>query len=212
MPKDILPLLSKDEEKQKAISAQAATNLQAAKSKPPPTSSPVPPQTPSTPAASKKIPMKISEIPPFSAAKRKPQPVPVPEGAKKDIDLGVPSITSPSPSNGSLSADKEKEKEKADAEKAKLNPNASTFVFKPNPGAAAFKPVRITLLSVTPADVIVGTVVYQYSSDAACSSPSKCGRSVQGLADVVSACCWSFGSQEPFLPGAARNHAERLQP
>lgn len=137
MPKDILPLLSKDEDKQKAIEAKAAVNLEKAKAAK--TQSPAalksPPAAPaSATPTSKKIAMKIPEIPPFKprqslAAHPVPPPpvITVPEGAERDI----PMPTSPTPSAGSHAS--------ANA-LAKLNPKASAFVFKPT--AAAFKPVR----------------------------------------------------------------------
>lgn len=134
MPKDILPILSKDEAKQKAMEAKAAETLKAAENAKKVQASP---KTPSKPAQSKasppkKVPMKVQEIPPFNALKRKPPALPVPETASQNIPLA----TSPSPSDASNSTA---------AAKANLNPNASSFVFKPNPRAAAFKPVRWAL-------------------------------------------------------------------
>jgi len=90
--------------------------------------------------------MKISEIPPFKpkvtvavqpaqAPAPAPAPAPafaIPESAKKDIPLA----TSPTPSMMSQGS-----------QHAKLNPNASSFVFKPNPAAAAFKPGQPSTLS-----------------------------------------------------------------
>jgi hypothetical protein len=74
--------------------------------------------------------MSIPEIPPFNPAKRKPPPVVVAETAGQSI----PMATSPTPSQGT---------EASAGAAAKLNPKASTFVFKPNPTAAAFKPVGV---------------------------------------------------------------------
>lgn len=135
LPKDILPILSKDEAKQKDIEAKATNALQAAKerklsiAKDSPAKSPVILNSVKSdapkPAPPKKIVMKIPEIPPFNPAKRKAPAVPVPESATQDIKL----ITSPAPSNGSLAS-----------QATKLNPTASTFVFKPRADAAPFKP------------------------------------------------------------------------
>ena len=126
MPKDILPLLSKDEEKQKAIEAKAAAAIEDAKRKA------AEPSVKSSPPGPKKIPMKIPEIPPWKpkAAGTTPQPptIAVPESARHDI----PQAASPTPSGTSQASQNLA---------AKLNPKASSFVFKPNPTAAAFKPV-----------------------------------------------------------------------
>ncbi|AAW43699.1 hypothetical protein CNBE4880 [Cryptococcus deneoformans B-3501A] len=135
LPKDILPILSKDEAKQKDIEAKATSALQAAKERKSSIAKDSPAKSPATlnsvksdapkPAPPKKIVMKIPEIPPFNPAKRKAPAVPVPESATQDIKL----ITSPAPSNGSLAS-----------QATKLNPTASTFVFKPRADAAPFKP------------------------------------------------------------------------
>ncbi|KAK1927011.1 putative mRNA polyadenylation-related protein [Papiliotrema laurentii] len=124
MPKDILPLLAKDAEKQKAIEEKAALALEDAKRKPEAAAAKASPST----SQPKKIAMKIPEIPPFKP-KVSPNPptIPVPESASKDI----PQATSPTPSAASHASGNLQ---------AKLNPNASSFVFKPNPAAAAFKP------------------------------------------------------------------------
>lgn len=124
IPTDMLNLLSKDEEKQKAIAAKAAQAVEDAKRKPETVAKSAPP------AASRKISMKIPEIPPFKPKVTPPAPtIAVPESATKDIPLA----TSPTPSTTSI------------ASAAKLNPKASTFVFKPNPTAAAFTPVRLAI-------------------------------------------------------------------
>ncbi|ODO06600.1 hypothetical protein I350_03957 [Cryptococcus amylolentus CBS 6273] len=136
MPKDMLSILTKDEAKQKDIEAKAAAALDAAKkdrktslaAAPSPVSAAPPIHTNGKtdaprPPGSKKINMKIPEIPPFNAAKRKPPPVPVAESAQNDIKL----LTSPTPSNVSLAS-------------TRLNPTASSFVFKPRADAQAFKP------------------------------------------------------------------------
>lgn len=135
LPKDILPILSKDEAKQKDIEAKATSALQAAKERKSSIAKDSPAKTPAilssvktdAPKAAppKKIVMKIPEIPPFNPAKRKAPAVPVPVSATKDIKV----ITSPTPSNGSLAS-----------QATKLNPTASTFVFKPRADAAPFKP------------------------------------------------------------------------
>jgi len=126
MPKDILPLLSKDEEKQKAIEAKAAVAAEDAKRR----ASEAAVKSP-TPNA-KKIAMKIPEIPPWKPKATPPTPqapsIVVPESATRDI----PQAVSPTPSGTSQASQ---------SLAAKLNPKASSFVFKPNPSAAAFKPV-----------------------------------------------------------------------
>lgn len=142
MPKDILPILTKDEEKQKAIEAkaekerlEAAQKQEAAKSpagSPAKVLSPTPETASSSskaaPAAQpRKIAMKIPEIPPFR--RKVPPAVPVPETASQNIAL----VTSPTPSNTSITSGA-----------GKLNPNASAFVFKPNANAPAFKPAGST--------------------------------------------------------------------
>ncbi|WVR07382.1 hypothetical protein IAU60_004423 [Kwoniella sp. DSM 27419] len=145
MPKDILPILSKDETKQKDIEAKAADALERAleAKKVQGAVSPVKPTAPVEPvkveqpktALPKKPFMKIPEIPPFNPAKRKSaaQVAPVlhvPETASQNIP--PPLASSPTPSAASHASGSQSQ--------AKLNPKASTFVFKPNPGAAVFKP------------------------------------------------------------------------
>lgn len=119
LPKDILPILTKDEQKQKEIEAKARA---------------VP-----SPQQPKKIPMKIQEIPAFGGPRKtsvpKPPSVPVEASASQNIPLQV---TSPTPSNASTAT--------ATAA-AKLNPKASTFVFKPS--AAAFTPKAVSDLLVS---------------------------------------------------------------
>lgn len=140
MPKDILPILTKDEHKQKAIEAKAEKERLevhekhvAAKSpagSPSKALSPPPETTSKAPAAQpKKITMKIPEIPPFRPKVPTAVPVPVPESATQNIAL----VTSPTPSNTSLASGA-----------GKLNPHASAFVFKPNANAPAFKPAGST--------------------------------------------------------------------
>lgn len=146
MPKDILPILSKDEDKQKAIEAKAQSSLHSAKAdaeakkvaggdtKPTAATtaakSPEPTSAATPKGASKKIVMNIPAIPPFNPTKRKPSTsgtapaIPITESAKQDI----PVAASPAPSAAGSQ----------NAETAKLNPKASAFVFKPT--AAAFKP------------------------------------------------------------------------
>ncbi|WWC90851.1 uncharacterized protein L201_005788 [Kwoniella dendrophila CBS 6074] len=157
MPKDILPILAKDENKQKDIEAKAATQLEKAKedrkslaaaavsSKSPiKTSAPMETAKTEQPKAlpPKKPFMKIPEIPPFNAAKRKSAipssssnaaaaitvapNIPIAETAGQNIPVQA---TSPTPSMASLTSA---------ANQAKLNPKANTFVFKPS--AAVFKP------------------------------------------------------------------------
>nr|XP_019044509.1 hypothetical protein I302_06421 [Kwoniella bestiolae CBS 10118]OCF23439.1 hypothetical protein I302_06421 [Kwoniella bestiolae CBS 10118] len=152
MPKDILPILAKDESKQKDIEAKAATQLEKAREdrktqaatdakSPVKTSAPMAIAKTEQPKAlpPKKPFMKIPEIPPFNPTKRKsivptsnanangsPAPaVPIAETAGQNIPVQA---TSPTPSMASL----------ASGSQAKLNPKANTFVFKPS--AAVFKP------------------------------------------------------------------------
>ncbi|WVQ82046.1 hypothetical protein IAT38_004174 [Cryptococcus sp. DSM 104549] len=155
MPKDILPILAKDESKQKEIDAKAAAayksaaaQKEAAKSqaalagqssaKPSPARPSAPLDSakaePPKPQAKKVINMKIPEIPPFKSKPKdtspaagavQPPSVPVPETASHNLH-GL--VGSPTPSQASL------------AQTAKLNPGASAFVFKPNPGATPFRP------------------------------------------------------------------------
>lgn len=65
--------------------------------------------------------MNIQDIPPFNPAAKMSKPV---------VPAGPPS---PAFSNASQ------------ATQARLNINAPAFVFKPNPNASAFRPVRLTL-------------------------------------------------------------------
>ncbi|WVN90147.1 uncharacterized protein L203_105383 [Cryptococcus depauperatus CBS 7841] len=139
MPKDILPILAKDEQRQKDIEARAASAFERAKQdkehkaslvKESPTRSTAGlnsavSEAPKPAPTKGKITMKIPEIPPFNPNKRKPPHLPVAETAGHDIKLA--SVTSPTPSNGSLAS-------------TKLNPNAGAFVFKPRPDAVPFKP------------------------------------------------------------------------
>ncbi|CAK9779597.1 hypothetical protein CC85DRAFT_305458 [Cutaneotrichosporon oleaginosum] len=136
IPKDILPILTKDEQKQKAIEEKAererleSKKLEAAKSplsSPSKALSPTPEAPRAAAAQPKKIAMKIPEIPPFRP--KVPPAVPVPETATQNIAL----VTSPTPSHSSIASGA-----------GKLNPNASAFVFKPNANAAVFKPAGST--------------------------------------------------------------------
>lgn len=131
MPKDILPILSKDEDKQKAIEEQAAKSLATAKAaagarRTSKDSGSANKDVTPKPAPPKKIVMKIAEIPPFNPANRKPAPLAVPPTAQKDVPLAA----SPSPSITSQTSQP--------LGAAKLNVKASAFV--PNPNATAFKP------------------------------------------------------------------------
>jgi len=121
VPKDMLPILSKDAEKQKEIEARAAQQVLESKAKAAmsPKANKTPAKAPATPG---KVPMmKIQAIPPWSGAKPKPPAVPIPETAKQDIALA----TSPTPST--------------DATK-KLNPASKPFEFKSAVKAAPFQP------------------------------------------------------------------------
>ncbi|OCF38691.1 hypothetical protein I317_07518 [Kwoniella heveanensis CBS 569] len=154
MPKDILPILSKDELKQKDIEAKAASALESAREaqarkaegvrSPAKASAPMEAaktDVPKVSAAPKKPFMKIPEIPPFNPSKRKSlaPSIPVPETAPQNIPVIA---ASPTPSNNSLASA---------SQQAKLNPKANTFVFKPNPGAAVFKPGGAGQSSASPA-------------------------------------------------------------
>jgi hypothetical protein len=117
----MLPILSKDAEKQKEIEARAAQQVLESKAKAAmsPKANKTPAKAPATPG---KVPMmKIQAIPPWSGAKPKPPAVPIPETAKQDIPLA----TSPTPST--------------DATK-KLNPASKPFEFKSAVKAAPFQP------------------------------------------------------------------------
>jgi len=138
MPKDILPILSKDADKQKAIEESAAKALEVPKAGPrkselPPAlaKSPDPAQAAKLPS-SKKILMNIQQIPPFNPSKPKvaPPTLPIAETAKDNIALAP----SPTPSHAT----------EASSSQAKLNPNANSFVFKPS--APAFKPVGVSVV------------------------------------------------------------------
>ncbi|WWC71727.1 uncharacterized protein I206_105685 [Kwoniella pini CBS 10737] len=166
MPKDILPILAKDESKQKDIEAKAANQLEKAKEdrktpagsnstvKSPIKSSAPMEQAKTDQPAAKNLPpkkpfMKIPEIPPFNPANKRTSALPTSTAA---ITAGIEKIAiaetanqnipqqsnSPTPSMASL----------ASASQAKLNPKANTFVFKPS--AAVFKPGQS---SASPANV-----------------------------------------------------------
>lgn len=129
----MLPILAKDEAKQKEIEARAAQTVleeqRANEAKK--LMSPKGPsgQQAKSPMSAKKMAMKIQPIPSFDALKKKkPQPptLAVPETAKQDIALG----TSPPASDTSTAVQPA----------PKLNPKATTFSFKPNPSATAFTP------------------------------------------------------------------------
>ncbi|EIW67356.1 hypothetical protein TREMEDRAFT_64607 [Tremella mesenterica DSM 1558] len=124
MPKDILPILAKDEEKQKAIEAQAAKSLANAKAVAEARRTSKDMSKEVKAGLPKKIIMRIPEIPPFNPVNRKPPSVPVTESARKD----VPQVTSPAPTDVSQTS----------AAVAKLNVRASAFI--PNPHASTFKP------------------------------------------------------------------------
>ena len=160
MPKDILPILAKDEEKQKAIEAQAETSLKAAREAATKKSEALKSPDPtggSGRKSAKKIQMSIAEIPPFNPNKVKPSPasqlLPIPESARHDIPMSDHSPAAKNavlPANGakvagasvspaaSVSSPPPKPSESSSS--AKLNPKASAFVFKPNANAPAFKP------------------------------------------------------------------------
>jgi hypothetical protein len=114
MPRDMLPILTKDQVKQKAIEASAASGLIEAKvaadlrktsAKQPSESQPVAEQ-PSTGLNFRRIPMKIQAIPAFRPAlpmvklpspevksvssEVKPPLLPIPETASQDIPSGSP--------------------------------------------------------------------------------------------------------------------------
>ncbi|ORX38645.1 hypothetical protein BD324DRAFT_373826 [Kockovaella imperatae] len=154
MPKDILPLLSKDEEKQKTIEANAASNLESVKARKTSTDATASIKSPPSGSGSRKISIQIAEIPPFKPKQPPPPPpqVTLPESARNDI----PQSTSPTPSATSHASN---------TIQPKLNPKASAFVFKPNPSAAAFKPGQpsssLSPASIPPQPAIAGPSAYK---------------------------------------------------
>jgi len=89
-----------------------------------------------------KVKMVIPEIPPFHRlAKPKPDAISI----EKTADIAVPQVKADegAGSVAGKSTDASAAASPATAN-AKLNPGASTFVFKPNPKAADFKPVSLS--------------------------------------------------------------------
>jgi hypothetical protein len=119
----MLPILSKDAQKQKEIAERAAKTVLESKAKAA--------QAKAAAASGKKVPMKIQAIPPFGGAAKqaKPAALPIPPTAGQDIKLA----TSPTPDAGAAATT-------AAATAKKLNPAASKFEFKPNAKAPAFNP------------------------------------------------------------------------
>lgn len=144
MPADILPVLTKDEDKQRELAAKAEEALKTpavGKSASPTQTKRVPdPSHPTASQGAKKIAMSIPEIPPFKARAKAspPGPLVVPESARRNI----PQVDAAAPVEATLSISPQASASGADAIAAKLNPNASSFVFKPT--AAAFKPAGAT--------------------------------------------------------------------
>lgn len=96
---------------------------------------------PVEPATKSKIKMTIPEIPPFQrggASKQVAQPVTI----EKTAAVPVPKVVLPDEVNKPEPV-------------AKLNPGASTFVFKPNPKAADFKPSNPSTVETKPNAEIV---------------------------------------------------------
>ena len=149
MPKDILPLLAKDEEKQRSIEALAASNLESVKARKVSVDAQSGAKSPPPSSTSRKISMHVAEIPPFKARQPPAPPkVELPESANRDIPLAI----SPTPSANSHASGTNLA--------AKLNPNANAFVFKPNPSAVAFKPVSCRIQI----DVVRGKLTSQTGS------------------------------------------------
>ena len=143
----MLPILAKDEAKQKEIEARAAQTVleeqranEARKLMSPKGQSGAQVKSP---ASAKKMAMKIQAIPSFDALKKKkPQPptLEVPESASQDIALAKSPPASDAPATAG----------QAQA-MPKLNPKATTFSFKPNPSAAAFTPGQASASAAPPA-------------------------------------------------------------
>ena len=167
MPKDILPILAKDEEKQKAIEAKAESSLQAARDASASKKDKADIKSPDLGKKStKKIQMSIAEIPPFNPNRTKPSPattlLPIPESAKGDIAvegkspaLKVGALPAAAPGLAAGGQVKGAPAPTADGGlAAKLNPKASAFVFKPNANAPAFKPGQPS----SPAASVIGRI------------------------------------------------------
>lgn len=159
IPEDLVPILAKDADKQKAIIEKAHADALIASTRTSPlvskaaaVPSPVTLNTsfanrrqlvgnagaaPSAAAAALaargggKIAMNIQDIPPFNPAAKTSKP-PATLGVGPAGSSSVPPGP-PSPAFSSASQ----------ASAAKLNINAPAFVFKPNPNASAFRPVGL---------------------------------------------------------------------
>ena len=164
MPKDILPILAKDEEKQKAIEQKAADAHESTKTRKADDKNPSAIDAPKNDSAKlvggRKMFMKIPEIPPFNPTKRKPEALPVPPSASQNIPLAAsPTPSAASQASGSQAA-------------AKLNPNANSFVFKPNPAAGAFNPVSGPFIVYHLLDMAGAGIIPQLRNGGA---SNKCG-------------------------------------
>ncbi len=168
MPEDLVPILAKDEEKQKAIrekaiaDALASTNRTAGPSTGPSTPSSVaaskPQETASKtaakPAASNdgkpkpKSGMVIQAIPPFDKSRVRKQGAPGPAaGATGNSAAGTPTQQpTAGPSTPVVQAIPASPTAAQAQANSRLNANAS--VFKPNANAAVFKPVSSTTATV----------------------------------------------------------------
>lgn len=163
IPEDLVPILAKDADKQKAIIEKAHADALIASTRTSPLiskSAAVPPPvtlnssfanrrqivgnaavSPSAAAAALaarggKIAMNIQDIPPFNPAAKTSKPP-----ATLGVGPGGSSVPPGPPSPAFSSA--------SQASAAKLNINAPAFVFKPNPNASAFRPVSLRLSLVT---------------------------------------------------------------
>jgi hypothetical protein len=138
VPKDILPILSKDAEKQKEIEARAAQQVLESKAKA--AMSPKVNKTAAKPPVTPgKVPMmKLQAIPPWTGGAKAPKPpaVPIPSTAKQDIKLA----TSPTPAPAPAPAHADSAATAAATALKKLNPASKPFEFKPSAKAAAFQP------------------------------------------------------------------------
>mgnify|MGYP001579759542 len=122
MPADLAAILGRDPNKKLESASSAATPVQ----------SPIPPPRTLTPAATSKPAPRfssaassslIAEIPPFNPSKSKAAATP---GTTPAL---APTIL---PKNGT----------EPTASTSKINANAPAFVFRPNPNASSFTPVR----------------------------------------------------------------------
>ena len=172
IPKDILPILAKDAEKQKAIEAKAESSLQAAREA---ATKKTDIKSPDMGKKSKKIQMSIAVIPPFNPNKGKSPavvPVPIPDSARANIvdakspEGKVPALPAGIAGTAAAAATATGQAKPAEGSlAAKLNPKASAFVFKPNANAPAFKPGQPSSPAVNIARLMVCVAVNRRLSE-----------------------------------------------